>query len=49
MLNDISVNPVIKVFHIMYGSKDGWMNGVLGHFFALSRLNWAGGQPGLMR
>ena len=22
--------------------KDGWMNGVLGHFFALSRLNWAG-------
>ena len=21
---------------------DGWMNGVLGHFFALSRLNWAG-------
>ena len=23
-------------------SVDGWMNGVLGHFFALSRLNWAG-------
>ena len=22
--------------------KDGWMNGVLGHFYALSRLNWAG-------
>ena len=21
---------------------DGWMNGVLGHFYALSRLNWAG-------
>ena len=20
---------------------DGWMNGVLGHFYALSRLNWA--------
>ena len=20
----------------------GWMNGVLGHFYALSRLNWAG-------
>ena len=19
----------------------GWMNGVLGHFYALSRLNWA--------
>ena len=22
--------------------KDGWMNSVLGHFYALSRLNWAG-------
>ena len=21
---------------------NGWMNGVLGHFYALSRLNWAG-------
>ena len=21
--------------------QDGWMNGVLGHFYALSRLNWA--------
>ena len=21
---------------------DGWMNCVLGHFYALSRLNWAG-------
>ena len=21
---------------------DRWMNGVLGHFYALSRLNWAG-------
>ena len=20
---------------------DGWMNGVLGHLYALSRLNWA--------
>ena len=26
--------------------KDGWMNGVLGHFYALSRLNWAGGNLG---
>ena len=25
--------------------KDGWMNGVLGNFFALSRLNWAGDSP----
>ena len=25
---------------------DGWMNGVLGHFFALSRLNWAGDNMG---
>ena len=24
------------------GGMDGWMNGVLGHFYALSRLNWAG-------
>ena len=21
---------------------DGWMKGVLGHFYALSRLNWTG-------
>ena len=26
--------------------KDGWMNGVLGHFYTLSRLNWAGMQKG---
>ena len=26
----------------MFSVEDGWMNGVLGHFFALSRLNWAG-------
>ena len=25
---------------------DGWMNGVLGHFYALSRLNWAGDNLG---
>ena len=25
---------------------NGWMNGVLGHFFALSRLNWAGDNLG---
>ena len=25
---------------VQYGDN-GWMNGVLGHFFALSRLNWA--------
>ena len=25
---------------------DGWMNGVLGHFYALSRLNWAGDNRG---
>ena len=24
------------------GWMDGWMNGALGHFFALSKLNWAG-------
>ena len=23
-----------------------WMNGVLGHFYALSRLNWAGDNLG---
>ena len=27
-------------------TEDGWMNGVLGHFFALSRLNWAGDNLG---
>ena len=26
--------------------RDGWMNGVLGHFYALSRLNWAGDNLG---
>ena len=25
---------------------DRWMNGVLGHFYALSRLNWAGDNLG---
>ena len=29
-------------FHQYQPRQDGWMNGVLGHFFALSRLNWAG-------
>ena len=28
------------------GWMDGWMNGVLGHFHALSRLNWAGDNLG---
>ena len=28
------------------GWMDGWMNGVLGHFYALSRLNWAGDNLG---
>ena len=28
------------------GLLDGWMNGVLGHFYALSRLNWAGDNLG---
>ena len=27
-------------------TEDGWMNGVLGHFYALSRLNWAGDNLG---
>ena len=25
---------------------DGWMNSVLGHFYALSRLHWAGDNLG---
>ena len=28
------------------GARGGWMNGVLGHFYALSRLNWAGDNLG---
>ena len=33
--------------HLIYlGELDGWMNGVLGHFYALSRLNWAGDNLG---
>ena len=31
---------------ISRGWVDGWMNGVLGHFYALSRLNWAGDNLG---
>ena len=31
---------------ILFGAMDGWMNGVLGHFYALSRLNWAGDNLG---
>ena len=27
-------------------TMNGWMNGVLGHFYALSRLNWAGDNLG---
>ena len=27
---------------------DGWMNGVLGHFYAQSRLNWAGDNLGFI-
>ena len=26
--------------------QDGWMNCVLGHFYALSRLNWTGDNLG---
>ena len=28
---------------------DGWMNGVLGHFYALSRLNWVGDREDMGR
>ena len=31
---------------LLMGWMDGWMNGVLGHFYALSRLNWAGDNLG---
>ena len=37
----ISSFPLGKAFVL-----DGWMNGVLGHFYALSRLNWAGDNLG---
>ena len=30
----------------VFFNGDGWMNGVLGHFYALSRLNWAGDNLG---
>ena len=35
----------IPIIHLKY-VLDGWMNGVLGHFYALSRLNWAGDNLG---
>ena len=31
----------IPLFKAYWLGMDGWMNGVLGHFYALSRLNWA--------
>ena len=34
------VNFALKI------EKDGWMNGVLGPLYALSRLNWAGDNLG---
>ena len=36
----------IEQFNNEKSKKDGWMNGVLGHFYALSRLNWAGDNLG---
>ena len=38
MPNEPNSNPI--------SHEDGWMNGVLGHFYALSRLNWAGDNLG---
>ena len=32
---------ILKVLDQLAVSETGWMNGVLGHFYALSRLNWA--------
>ena len=31
-----------RMVMLHFNGRDGWMNGVLGHFYALSRLNWAG-------
>ena len=28
-------------YYVRIKRGDGWMNGVLGHFYTLSRLNWA--------
>ena len=39
-------NCKIYFFHSIYELNDGWMNGVLGHFYALTRLNWAGDNLG---
>ena len=42
-IHDMHYNLLLVIQHgIIYNEMDGWMNGVLGHFFALSRLNWAG-------
>ena len=32
-----------------WADQDGWMNSVLGYFYALSRLNWAGVDQDFMR
>ena len=34
-------NEILNTAQFPIGWMDGWMNGVLGHFYALSRLNWA--------
>ena len=39
-------NPGNNHSFLKMGNMDGWMNGVLGHFYALSRLNWAGDNLG---
>ena len=41
-----NVVQIYTVYITRADRMDGWMNGVLGHFYALSRLNWAGDNLG---
>ena len=45
LLLDPSCQDDLSTFFKAYW-MDGWMNGVLGHFYALSRLNWDGDNLG---
>ena len=42
----LMLNGVVETIILVLFGMDGWMNGVLGHFYALSRLNWAGDNLG---
>ena len=41
-----NINLSANFYELWAPNINGWMNGVLGHFYALSRMNWAGDNLG---